>query len=346
MASQYIDLFNTLGGSGGTIAPGSVTNAMLAPAPGNTVKGNPTNSTGAIQDIQYTLFSVLQERPGGLLPVTELFAPGGNSSCDYGSRFLNDNSSQPSIAWDQRQLIVPGTGATVDWGGFLLNDGGGNKVDWASASLTNSSGAVTINWETVVINGPGGAPSADFGNRGLSNGGQTVVDWGAQKLFNSGGGLSVDWGNFQLVSGGTIQLDWTGGLSIPNPLLSYNGDTTDGNGLASIVAIVSLTAQAASIGTTTLFHPTTAGQLFQLSLYLVTTTAGTSGTVSATIGWNDGVAARTQTSPTVTFGTLAAPATLIQTIFSSNTNITYATTVTSAIGSPRYELQIALTRLI
>lgn len=76
---------------------------------------------------------------------------------------------------------------------------------------------------------------------------------------------------------------------------------------------------------------------------LVTTTAGTSGTVSVTFGWTDLGAARTSASSNVTFGTLASPASGSIIIQSTGAvDITYLTTVTSALGSPRYALNVTL----
>lgn len=88
-----------------------------------------------------------------------------------------------------------------------------------------------------------------------------------------------------------------------------------------------------------------ASGLYRVSYYLVTTAAGTSGTVKATFSWNDGVA-RTVDSATVTFGTLADPAsgTLIVLVPTGNT-VGYQTTVTDSVGDPEYALYITLEQL-
>jgi hypothetical protein len=86
--------------------------------------------------------------------------------------------------------------------------------------------------------------------------------------------------------------------------------------------------------------------LYRLSYYLVTTVAGTSGTVKATFDWTDAGAARVVDSATITFGTLADPSsgTLIIQLTGADP-IRYSTTVAAAVGDPQYALYIALERL-
>lgn len=113
-------------------------------------------------------------------------------------------------------------------------------------------------------------------------------------------------------------------------------------------ASIALTAQSTSIGATNIQvnGGVAPAGLYRISYYLVITTAGTSGTVSATFGWSDPAAARTSGSGNVTFGTLAAPATGSVIIRANGVaNITYLTTVTAAVGSPAYALYISLERL-
>jgi len=108
-------------------------------------------------------------------------------------------------------------------------------------------------------------------------------------------------------------------------------------------------AQTASIAATDILigGAVLGAGLYRLSYYLVTTTAGTSGTVKATFDWTDAGAARAVDSATITFGTLADPAsgTLIIQSVGSPTPIRYSTTVTAAVGDPQYALYIALERL-
>lgn len=129
----------------------------------------------------------------------------------------------------------------------------------------------------------------------------------------------------------------------------YNSIATAGMGVTPIYATVSSTGQSASIGTADLQvgGSIAPAGLYKLTYYLVTTTAGTSGTIKATFGWTDPGAARTVDSATITFGTLATPATGEVYIQADGVNnITYSTTVTAAVGSPVYAIYIALQRLL
>jgi hypothetical protein len=69
----------------------------------------------------------------------------------------------------------------------------------------------------------------------------------------------------------------------------YAGVTLDGVGFPHIVAEVNATAQAAAIGTTTLYTPPSTG-FYRISVYLQTTTAATSSSTMGptTLGYNDG----------------------------------------------------------
>lgn len=115
----------------------------------------------------------------------------------------------------------------------------------------------------------------------------------------------------------------------------YYHQTADQNGYT-----VSLTGQTASIGTTAITTPTAAG-VWDIDVYHVCTTAGTGGTLTTTISWNDGTAARSA-SPAANIslaGTNFAGG--IQCIRGAASNaINYSTTVAGATGSPQYALYI------
>jgi hypothetical protein len=107
---------------------------------------------------------------------------------------------------------------------------------------------------------------------------------------------------------------------------------------------VSLTAQAATIAATNLVATPVTTALYEITYYLNDTTAGTSGTVSLTITWNDG-GSQTFTSSNVTFGTLGAYVSGAIVVKATSGAIQYATTVTSAVGSPAYSLDIRVKQL-
>jgi hypothetical protein len=123
----------------------------------------------------------------------------------------------------------------------------------------------------------------------------------------------------------------------------YNGVATAGPGVTPVFFIVGLTAQTATIGTTNITTTCPAG-VFSLSYYLKTTTAGSAGTASLTLTWNDGAAVSITTgtaSLTSTSSTgLVQGTQLIK--CGSSTTVSYATTVAGATGSPQYSLDISI----
>jgi hypothetical protein len=128
-----------------------------------------------------------------------------------------------------------------------------------------------------------------------------------------------------------------------------NGTAGDGSGSLKFTGYVSpfsvaLTGQANTITATNLVATPVTTALYEVNYYLNDTTAGTSGTVSVTIAWNDG-AAQSFTSANVTFGTLGAYVSGRIMVKATSGAITYATTVTSAVGSPAYSLDIRVVQL-
>src|SRR5208282_1382762 len=107
---------------------------------------------------------------------------------------------------------------------------------------------------------------------------------------------------------------------------------------------VSLTARTATIAATNLVTTPVTTALYEITYYLNDTTAGTSGTVSLTITWNDG-AAQSVTSSNITFGTLGAYVSGVFVVKATSGAIQYATTVTSAVGSPAYSLDLRVKQL-
>ena len=80
--------------------------------------------------------------------------------------------------------------------------------------------------------------------------------------------------------------------------------------------------------------------LYTLAYYVNVTTAGTAGTVTLTLTWNDG-AAQTFTTPTVALNTLGAFTSGTQVIKATGgASPQYSTTVTGATGSPQYSVDI------
>jgi hypothetical protein len=128
--------------------------------------------------------------------------------------------------------------------------------------------------------------------------------------------------------------------------LTYNNLSTAGIGVTPVYWTVGLVGQTASVTTTNITSSCNAG-LYSVSYYLKTTTAGTGGTASVTLNWNDG-AAMTVTSATAsltsTSTTGVAQGTQVIKCNAAST-LSYSTTVSSATGSPQYSLDIAIEQL-
>lgn len=116
-------------------------------------------------------------------------------------------------------------------------------------------------------------------------------------------------------------------------------------GASAIVDTVRWTGQTATIAAQNL-NNTAVNGTYSVSAYLYPTTAGTSGSVTATISWNDG-AAETAVTGTHTFGALGTPVFINGQIIvvTNSTAITWLTTVTAAAGSPVYVIIVVAQRL-
>lgn len=128
-----------------------------------------------------------------------------------------------------------------------------------------------------------------------------------------------------------------------------------GTSSAGVLGASDLTAQTGSIGAVTLLTggASTAG-MYRVSVYMVTTTAGTAlDVVKATVAWNDG-AAQTLDVPLLTtagaatnldLATLNAKAQGSVVVYAAaSQNITYTTTVTKT-GTPQYAIHVRIEAL-
>lgn len=89
----------------------------------------------------------------------------------------------------------------------------------------------------------------------------------------------------------------TGKIDLGDKITTYNNVATVGNGVPSIVAQASATAQSAAVGTTTLYTPPADG-FYRIAVYLQLTTPATSSSTlgPVTIAYNDGFGNVTQTN--------------------------------------------------
>jgi hypothetical protein len=109
---------------------------------------------------------------------------------------------------------------------------------------------------------------------------------------------------------------------------------------------VTLTDQAAAIRKITILNTRLipGGGLYRATASLILTKVGTAGTISATIGWNNGMLA--QSGTTGTLSSTAALGTEVDGSFlffsAPNQNITCLTTFTDVVGAPKYALRVRL----
>ena len=112
-----------------------------------------------------------------------------------------------------------------------------------------------------------------------------------------------------------------------------------GGGVA-IAASVNALAQTASIGATTALAVTNAG-VYRIVVDIVTTTAGSAGTVLATIATNNGSGSFSQSTSALSLTGLGNEGTAtLEAYCAASTNIQYSTTVVGAVGGPQYALRI------
>jgi hypothetical protein len=140
------------------------------------------------------------------------------------------------------------------------------------------------------------------------------------------------------LSGGKFRLDTTG------LVVACSGDTTVGNGLASIVGYANQSASA-NITTTNLFTPPVDG-MYEASVVQLVTSHGTSGTLDTTLGWTDEVGAVTATVP----GSLSLGAngrSQGSVVFSATAGhaISFSTALGAQVGAVTYRVKIAVKRL-
>jgi len=151
--------------------------------------------------------------------------------------------------------------------------------------------------------------------------------------FNSAGSsvpLRVDsYTNYTMKMAGTI-------IGSTTPKLIFGDHTT---------ASAALTAQTASIGSTTIFTPASDG-IYQISVYTSTTTAGSSGTEVTTIGWKDDTTTQSVSLAAIQLSTQGSYAQqMLVAKCKSGQPITYSTVVAGSGGSPQYALYVNVVNL-
>lgn len=182
----------------------------------------------------------------------------------------------------------------------------------------------------------------------------TLVVWaGTSQVDNMAltGGQTVG-GNITAASvsatGNTITLGTAtnGNASITGKVLAYNGDTTAGNGVGSIVGSVALTGQTVTIAATTIYTTTAAGE-YMIAPYTMVTATGSAGTLTTSVLWTDENGA--QTVNVASSISVVSPSSTLGAVRSfhctSGSAIRYSTALTGATGSPQYAFYVTVIRL-
>lgn len=253
-------------------------------------------------------------------------------TCPSGVNFsMSNNGTANSIGWPSEAFY---SNATRD---LRLQQSGVDKFQWLN-------GPYVLDQTTGVIQfGSSGLASPDLG---LSRISPNTLGIGTSAQGNTGG-------NFSAANG-----------VLSGTLTSVSGIATTGNGISLTVAKVGpSTAQAAAIGTTTLYTVPGSGSTFsnyRLFAYVVLTQQATTSEIIGplTVTYNDGTGARSITigvgavSPSTGVGSSTAiTSNLLGGYFSGilpfmaqgGTNITYSLPYTSVGGTPaQYTIAISL----
>lgn len=303
---------------------------------------------------------------------------GGVTSLDWAGRQAVDSTGTPSLDYENRVAFDNLDIGSIDYKNRLLYDTNGAGIvsyDYANRQAFNNGGTLVLDHDACNLIDPlTGIPSLTWTEGVLwANGMTNVLEWngGIIMSYPSGNvllysaapntsvmyddtvnnGIAIDIHNRTLKDiNENAALTWTStsGMTIVNPIVSYNGNTLDGNGLVGVVKKISLAAQSATIGDTTLFTPSVAG-LYRLTVYLEVTTAGSAGNLTVQAKYSDengaqAVNALTATNLVLTGTGFATGIVIIRSV--SSVAIKYNVAVNGLAGSLKFNLNGTLERLI
>jgi len=281
-------------------------------------------------------------------------------STPAGGGTVTGTSTASRVAyWSTTSAITGAAGFTFD--GTNLTMTGGFNVGTATGAgsgvmILAGSAAGTVVIDARTTNALADSAYMLIQSRarfGYENGTVIIDDAGTTKAITFRTGTTP---TTRLTISNTGTVTTAADLVVGTTVTSYNGVSTVGNGVPSLVATVDLTVQAASIGTTTLYAVPAAGVgLYRLNWYIKVTKAATSSstvgpmtfthvdaagiTVTTTaVGFTQAGAAATSNSVNTTQGTLAGS----QLVWAkASTNITYAFTyASSGVTAMTYDIHI------
>ncbi len=258
----------------------------------------------------------------------------------YANGFITAGSAQvgTSFAQSDNLAIAPTSGGNIQ---LAAQTAVGGQFTPSTTLHVRSTG----NFQEAILE------ATTAGNEGISIK-NTLQNWGIgvrndlSQKFNI---RNVTAGTDALLLDTSGNATFLGGVTASSLALSakastYNNLATAGIGVTPVYWTVGLTGQTASLATTNITASCSAG-LYSLSYYLKTTTAGTAGTVSVTLNWNDGTA-MTVTSATASLSSTTGLSQGTQVIkCGAASTVSYSTTVTGVTGSPQYSLDIAIEQL-
>lgn len=262
--------------------------------------------------------------------------------------FIGDDGAGHRGGWF-KQLWIGGTGPA---NAQLSTDGSGNvSLDGASLVVSKTFGGVT-NSLSIAPGNPFAAPLI------ADNGVGSTLSLGPLGITAEFPGTSLkttisqtvvkieDAAHYAQMAPDFLDIDntvWVAG----GKLAKYDGVTTDGMGVPPIYANVVLAAQTASVAAANLRvgGVVAPAGLYRVSVYILTTVAGSAGTVTINILFNDGIAARTD-SFVISLAALAYGGTSFVVGNDGVHDIQYSTTVAGATGSPQYAFRVVTERLV
>jgi hypothetical protein len=200
----------------------------------------------------------------------------------------------------------------------------------------------------IGVSGTSIIPALTYTAMTAQDGTFTLPLWGNDNITPSNTLYAVTFRDFQGNEIGPVQYSIVGTSANLNTLAATGTvlPPVIATQLPAIVASATVLGQNASIGTTTLYAvPSTGAGIYRATVYLFTTTAGSAGTVSSAIGYNNGpsgpVTINSGSANLASLGSDCSPITNSFLFFSAaSQNITYATTNTGSTGL--YALRVRL----
>lgn len=295
-----------------------------------TGSGWKTNSTAASQVVDWILETIPVQ--GAISPFSNLiFSEIINGAAAKKRLQISTEEATGNPAIDSTRLsFIDAVAGSVNYALKSTLDAASLELNAITAVYINVNGQDHVKVSNNRVDIRGSIPTTGTTTLGIKQGAAQVAD--NQSLVE-----------FIAVNASSLtEIGANGELSV------YKTKATAGHGLSAVYNSVALTGQTASIGSTnlTVDGGIAPAGVYKVSVYHFFTTAGTSGTLATTIGWNDGAAARTKSpAPLITAGTLVYDQGSVIVKADGANHITYLTTATAFVGSPIYSLYIVLERV-